>query len=249
MAAPAQDRTGRTYAEAWERIQSAQKRDTSVPIYLKTVNRPLGKRLACLGWAWGLTPNQVTGISALFSFSAIALVALVPTSVVLGVVVALLLLVGYAFDSADGQLARLGGGGSPAGEWLDHVTDAGRNLTLHCAVLIAWVRFTDLEGPVLLLPLGWIIISGTWFFSVMLRDQLFRSSGRARTPDAGSDSLVRSLILSPLDYSSLCLAFVLLGVTPAFVAVYGLLLLVLVLFLVRGLRKMYRELGRPGPES
>lgn len=247
MAAPAPDRTGRTYAEAWSRIQSAQKRDTSVPLYLKWVNRPAGKRLACLAWSWGLTPNQVTGISALFSFGAIALLLLVPTSVWLGVLLAVLLLVGYAFDSADGQLARLGGGGSPAGEWLDHVTDAGRNLLLHCAILVAWVRFTDLHGAVLLLPLGWIVVSGTFFFAVMLRDQLNRGLGRKRVADTSSDSLLRSIVLMPIDYSSLCLAFLVLGFVPVFVVVYAVLLLINALFTLRALRKTYGELAAPDP--
>ena len=56
-----------------------------------------------------LTPNMVTAISAFFSFAAIAFLALVQPSVWLGLAVCLGLVLGYAFDSADGQLARLRG--------------------------------------------------------------------------------------------------------------------------------------------
>ena len=57
-----------------------------------------------------------------------------------GVVVSLLLILGYALDSADGQLARLLGGGTPEGEWLDHVIDSAKLATIHLAVLVSLYR-------------------------------------------------------------------------------------------------------------
>src|SRR6185436_886779 len=105
------------------------------------VNRKIGRVLAAGSYQLGLTPNAVTGISALFSAAAIAIIACLSPSVGVGVLVAVLLLLGYAFDSADGQLARLRGGGSPAGEWLDHVVDSIKVVALHLAVLIGWFRF------------------------------------------------------------------------------------------------------------
>jgi len=66
-----------------------------------------------------MTPNAITAISAMFSAAAILLIALAEPQWWSGLAVWLLLALGYAFDSADGQLARLRGGGSPAGEWLD----------------------------------------------------------------------------------------------------------------------------------
>ena len=242
MAAPAPDRTGRTYAEAWSRIQSAQKRDTSVPLYLKWVNRPAGKRLACLAWSWGLTPNQVTGISALFSFGAIALLLLVPTSVWLGVLLAVLLLVGYAFDSADGQLSRLRGGGSRAGEWLDHVVDVAKTASLHAAVVVSWFRWPPLERHEwLLVPLAFGIVNITFFFGMMLRDQL-GGKPAAGTGD-GSNGLVKSLALLPMDYGVLCLSFCLLGFPSAFAWSYAGLLVLNLAFAARSLAKARRTLA------
>ena len=46
-------------------------------------------------------PNQVSLISAAFTFTGIVLLATVPPSIVLGIIVWLLLAVGYAWDSAD----------------------------------------------------------------------------------------------------------------------------------------------------
>jgi hypothetical protein len=160
----------------------------------------------------------------------------VPTSIWLGVLLSVLLLVGYAFDSADGQLAR------PArrlarGEWLDHVTDAGRNLLLHCAVLVAWVRFHRPARRGAAAPAR----VDRRQRHVLLRRDAARPAqprpGRKRVADSSSDSLVRSLVLMPIDYSSLCLAFLFLGLVPVFVVVYGVLLLINALFALRALRK------------
>lgn len=89
--------------------------------------------IAAAAFQAGLTPNIVTLISATLTFTALALVALVEPSAWLGVGLALLLALGYAFDAADGQLARLRGGGSASGEWLDHMVDATKISCLHLA--------------------------------------------------------------------------------------------------------------------
>ena len=67
----------------------------------------------------------------MFTFSALALVALVAPEPWLGLAVTLLLVIGYALDAADGQLARLLGGGSSSGEWLDHMVDVTKTCVLH----------------------------------------------------------------------------------------------------------------------
>lgn len=97
------------------------------------VNRPVGRVIAAGAFTVGLVPNQVSLISAAFTFTGIVLLATVPPSIVLGVVVWLLLAIGYAWDSADGQVARLRGGGSLAGEWLDHVLDSTKLVALPIA--------------------------------------------------------------------------------------------------------------------
>ena len=89
----------------------------------------------------------------------------------------LLLATGYALDSADGQLARLKGGGRPAGEWLDHTVDMAKTVMLHGAVLIAWLRFDAIAWQQALIP----SVShrlGVAFFGWLLVDLLRRS-----TPD------------------------------------------------------------------
>ena len=113
-----------TFGAIVRSLASAQKPGRGAPPYSRWINRRLGRLLAAAAYLAGRTPNQVTGLSALMTAIALVLVATVRPALWLGILVAFLLLLGYALDSADGQLARLRGGGTKAGEWLDHVVDA-----------------------------------------------------------------------------------------------------------------------------
>ena len=171
-------------------------------------------------------PNTVTAISALFTFAAIAVLALARPSWGIGFIVAACLVIGYALDSADGQLARLLGGGSLAGEWLDHMVDATKATTLHLAVLLTAYRFFGLSSAAwLLVPLGFATVSAVMFFGMTLNDQLRRNSELAGAPPVvrNASSLLKSLMVLPTDYGLLCLVFLLLGSQAAFGIVYTLL--------------------------
>ena len=235
--------TRETFAEIVARLASAQKqRAPGSPAYSIYVNRPLGRRLAAAAYLAGLTPNVVTAISAAFTFSAIALIALVPPAPLTGVGIGLLLIVGYALDSADGQLARLRGGGSPAGEWLDHVVDAAKTSSLHLAVLVGWFRFLELPSQALLLvPIGFAIVAAVLFFATILNDFLRVRDDQRRRPAGGG---IRSLLVLPTDYGVLCIAFLLFGVPVVFVPLYGLLFVANAAFALVALPKWFREIRR-----
>jgi phosphatidylglycerophosphate synthase len=228
------------------RLAGAQKPPAvGSPAYSRFVNRRIGRYLAAAAYQIGLTPNQVTAASALFSLAGIVTVALVRPAWWVGVLVALALALGYALDSADGQLARLRGGGSPGGEWLDHVVDCVKILSLHAAVLISLYRFGDLDPRWWLLPLAYQLVESTAFFAMTLNDLLKR--GRVQAV-AGPvvPSLRRSLLVLPTDYGVLCLAFLLLGWPAGFLAGYGLLLAANAAYLVAALVKWYRDISALG---
>ena len=165
-------------------------------------------------------------ISAGFTFTGIALLALVPPTFTLGAVVWLLLAVGYAWDSADGQVARLRGGGSLAGEWLDHILDAAKLVSLHLAVAVGWYRFFELPDVAwVLVPLAFAIVSTVTFFGMILNDLLRGKRGVPQAAESGGSSPLRSLLGLPLDYGVWCLAFVLWGAPAWFMAAYTLLAL------------------------
>lgn len=211
------------------------------------VNRPVGRVIAAGAFTVGLVPNQVSLISAAFTFTGIVLLATVPPSIVLGVVVWLLLAIGYAWDSADGQVARLRGGGSLAGEWLDHVLDSTKLVALPIAVAIGWYRFFPLPSELwLLVPLGFAVISTVTFFGMILNDLLRGKRGVPQAAQAGGFSLGRSLLGLPTDYGVLCLAFVLWGWPPAFMLVYSLLALAALLYLGAALAIWFRKMSALG---
>ena len=235
------------YAEAVHRLALAQKSNRGAPAYSRWVNRPLGRRLAAVAYVTGRTPNQVTVSSAVVTFTAIIALAAVPTRPWLGLVVGGLLAVGYALDAADGQLARLRGGGSVQGEWLDHVVDCVKNVSIHLAVLVAWYRFSEPRQDLLLLvPIVFAIQAVTWFFALILTEKLRPATNRApdkTVPDSQRPPRLRSLLVLPADYGLLCVVFVLFGLGLAFPVLYTALAVANVGLLFAGLRKWFRELA------
>lgn len=246
--------SGESFRETLSRLRGAQKGAKGAPAYSRFVNRRLGRVLAAWAYRAGLTPDAVTAISAAFTFSGIVVLALAAPSWGVGVLVSLLLLVGYAFDSADGQVARLRGGGSIAGEWLDHVVDAVKVSTLHLAVLLGLYRHDAVAEQWLLLPLAYSAVWSVLFFAMILNDQLRRQGGAATraTADGDRPSVLRSLLVAPTDYGVLCLVFVLYGATTVFLVAYGALFVATAGFLALACVAWFREMSalrRPAPDA
>jgi phosphatidylglycerophosphate synthase len=226
------------------RLKAAQKTAKGVSLYSRYVNRPAGRLLAAGSYGLGLTPNQVTGISAVFSFAAVAALAAGAPSWGLGLVVWLGLAIGFAFDAADGQLARLRGGGSAAGEWLDHVVDCAKLTALHTAVLITFYRHPGhfgAGGAWLLVPLGFQLAAVVTFIGGLLTEKLLPRAAPASPPAA--PSTLRGVALLPVDHGVFCLVFVLLGGGVWFRLAYTVLGAAAALFLLAFLIKWFRELN------
>ncbi len=231
------------FGQALERLRTAQKTAKGVSLYSRYVNRPVGRVGAAAAYRIGLTPNQVTLISAAFSYTGVAAVAVFRPSWPLAVAVYAALALGFALDSADGQLARLLGAGGPAGEWLDHVVDCAKITAVHAAVLIAFYRHFDLPAGWLLVPLGFQLAAVLIFFGGLLTDKLTPKSAPAGGVTAARPpSLARAVALLPVDYGVFCAVFLLLGSERAFRYGYSALFAVHVLFLAAFLTKWFREL-------
>lgn len=218
---------GARYRGSLAALRSAQKTPRGVSLYSTRVNRPAGRRLAALADALAMTPNQVTLLSALSSLTAVALLALGPRSVPVGLAAGVLLMLGFALDSADGQLARLRRSGSPSGEYLDHMLDCLLKATLHAAVLVALFSAGE-RGVALLAPLAYQVVSVLMFFGGILVAKMRESSPLAEEDRPGRrvSGLTSSVALLPADHGVLCASFLLWGVHELFLPVYAVLLLV-----------------------
>ncbi len=237
----------RGYVDALNRLKSAQKRTPGAPGYSRFVNRKLGRLLAAGAYVLNRTPNQVTAVSALFTSIGIGTLALAPRTGLVAAVVCACLVVGYAFDAADGQLARLRGGGSRTGEWLDHMVDAVKVAALHLAVLVSLYRFDPPQHLAwLLVPIVFDVTATSFFFGLILIDSIRRSDGR-QAPATGPARLVggslRALLVLPSDYGVICLMFGLLA-TSAFLPVYTAIAAFNLLFFGASLVRWYGELTR-----
>ncbi len=227
-------------------LRRAQKTSKGAPLYSRLVNRPFGRVLAALANVVGLTPNQVTAISACFTFTGIGLIATVAATPLVSFAVVALLVVGYAFDAADGQLARLRSMSSPVGEWLDHVVDAAKIASLHLAVLVHWYRFDDTRGAMLLVPIAFQVVASTMFFVIILNDHMRRArrgNAHAILQGDGTSSWWYSLAVVPTDYGLLCVVFGLLWWSTGFAVVYSLLLIANAGFLALALPRWFREVA------
>ena len=233
------------YSAVVNRLARAQKPAArSSPAYSRFVNRRLGRYIAAWAYRSGISANGVTAISAAITFASIALLLIFPPSLWLGAAVGGGLLIGYAFDSADGQVSRLTGSSSPAGEWLDHMVDSTKASALPIALAVGFYRFDVVAVEWLLVPLAFAIVSAVLFFCMILTEQLRRQHGvQSLAPtEPGSASWVRAVLVAPMDYGVLCLSFLLLGWVPAFVVVYTLIVVASTAFLLLAAVKWFREL-------
>lgn len=234
------------------RLQDAQKDSRGAPAYSRYVNRPLGRLLAAAAFQRHLTPDQVTIASAACSFAGIALLATFAPTWWLGLLVSAALVLGYALDAADGQLARLRGGGSAVGEWLDHMVDSAKITSLHLAVLVTAFRHFGLSSGWLLVPLVFVLVANVHFFGMILVDQLVRlhqsKHDVAAPPSRAAAHPLLMLLKVGIDYGFLCLVFVLLGSPRVFFGVYTVLMLGWTGYLLLALRKWRGDIAslRPG---
>lgn len=235
------------FSEAHARLASAQKTRAGVSLYTRYVNRPLGRVLASLCFGLRMTPNQVTALSAVATGTGLVLLVSGEPGPLRAAGVTCLLVLGFALDSADGQVARLTGRGSPAGEWLDHVVDAGKIVAVHAVILITAYRFWALEPIWYLVPLAFQVVSVLTFVGGLLTDLLMRqSASTASSIDVDQPrrfSMARAIVLLPADYGILSLSFILTGWPAAFVVVYSLLLAANTLIVMLLLGKWFRTLS------
>lgn len=240
-----------TFVQVLNELEHAQKPGVGVPAYTRWINRRAARAFAAAAVVSGLGPNAVSLLSACSSLVGLVLLVVLPASWGTGISAACFLALGYIMDSADGQVARVTGTGSPAGEWLDHVIDAIRTPALHIAVFLGFQRWFDLEPALYLLPLAFVLLSVGHFMSQILAEQLTRQyTARTGTPAADphvgeqtSKGKLWSALILPVDTGVMCWVFIFWGNQVFFVACYIFLFVFGLIFGGISAYRKYRQLG------
>lgn len=245
ISAPSARPTG--FRDTLAALNSAQKPGNGVPAYTRWVNRRVARIFAAAAVKFGITPNGVTAISSLFSLAGLLALLLMAPSPLTGLCVALLFAIGYALDSADGQVARVTGASSPSGEWLDHVVDSIRVPSIHLAVLVGFINHSVHWGKtgwsIWWLPMAFTVVTVGHFMSQILAEQL-RTNRKTAAPPSGGP--LRSFLNLHMDAGTLCWIFVFWGFGTAFLVVYGILFLGNLLTMLVSMRRKYISLSVSG---
>ncbi|PQZ91099.1 CDP-alcohol phosphatidyltransferase [Arthrobacter sp. MYb227] len=239
------------FVQVLHELEHAQKPGVGVPAYTRWINRRAARAFAAGAVASGLGPNTVSLLSACSSLVGLVLLVLLPASWGTGIATACFLALGYIMDSADGQVARVTGTGSPAGEWLDHVIDAVRTPALHLAVFTGFQRWFELDTALYFLPLAFALLAIGHFMSQILAEQLTRQHTlRAGSPDVKvhpQDQTLKSnlwsVLILPIDTGVMCWVFVFWGSPVAFIACYVFLFVFGLVFAGISAHRKYRQLG------
>lgn len=234
------DRPSQSFRSNLADLNRAQKSGAGVPAYTRWVNRRLARGIAAGSATVGLSPNGVTIASALLSAGGLAVMLLVGPTWWSALVTGALLAAGYVFDSADGQVARLTGTSSPAGEWLDHVVDAIRTPAIHLTVAVAVVLHRPDLTWLAVIALLFTVMSVGQFMSQILAEQLVRNTGGEEQESSG---VRKSLMLLPTDSGVLCWSFALWMFPPLFAVVYTALFVVNTVHTAASMRRKYRKLA------
>lgn len=225
--------------ESMRLLDAAQKPGAGVPAYTRWVNRRAARYLCAAGERMGLTPSTVSVLSILMTLAGLgAFLVLHRTPLVAGALAAVLLALGYALDSADGQLARLQQTSSVRGEWLDHTLDAVRLPAVHLSIGAGFL----LQGaPILAAVAAMYSIAASAAF-------LSQNLGGLLRDRSQSDRLQlrrhQSWLLLPADPGVLCWLFALWIVLPLFSAAYLALFTANILHVAFSTRRRWRELGK-----
>jgi phosphatidylglycerophosphate synthase len=211
-------------------------------LYSEAVSQPIGSAIALVASRLGLPPtvlslvNLVLGVGASATVVALAgrtAAGAVPTWLI-GLIALLAWQLAYAFDCADGQLARVTGQASLAGGRLDILCDIAVQIGLVAA--LSAVAVAHRPGT----P-SWLsaVFAGTWMVNLVTS---VMQSGPAAASMVPSRSLPVRLVKLVRDYGAVILvAGLVLTVIPqwtvvvlwAFTAVNGLFLLASIAFSAR----------------
>jgi phosphatidylglycerophosphate synthase len=211
-------------------------------LYSEAVSQRLGAVIALAGHRLGLAPTVLTLLNLVFGLAAsVTVIALAPRAAAgaapawaVGLFALVAWQIAYAFDCADGQLARVTGRTSTAGARLDILCDVAAQIGLVAALSAVAVAYRP-TTPV------WLVAAfvGTWMVNLVTSVMQSGPNAASMLP---SRSLAVRVVKLARDYGAvillagLVLTFVpqwTIAVVWAFTAVNGLFLLASIAFSAR----------------
>ena len=185
-------------------------------LYSEALSQRLGAWIAVAADRLRVPPTVLTLVNLLFGVGAsLAVVVLAPAAASgalpawgLGLAALIGWQVAYAFDCADGQLARVTGQSSPSGARLDVLADVAVQISLVTAVSSAALAYRP-DTPVWLVS----IFAGTWMVNLVTS---VMQSGSAAASMVTSTSLPVRLVKLVRDYGAvIALCGLVLTLAPA----------------------------------
>jgi len=231
-----------SFSAAYQTLKAAQKkRSSGTPLYTQEVNRRLGRLIAAGLAGTSITPNQLSMISLVLTVAALGLLLSAEPSVFVALSTVTLLLIGYAFDSADGQMARLKGLQGIQGEWLDHVIDCFKTIAVHWTVFFYLFKNSEIDVA-LLVAVVFVFQSAAMllYFSGILKEKL---KPVPKGQGVGSYRPLISMALLIFDYGLFCMIFGLSFAPMLFFSAYAGLGLVVSVATLGLLLRTFRLLG------
>lgn len=231
------------FRHGYEVLRDRQKPGAGVPAYTRWVNRAAARPVAAAAHAAGFSPNSMTFLSLGCSLVGFVALTVMDPRTFAGPLAAVFFAIAYLLDSADGQVARLSGRSSSAGEWLDHVVDAFRAPAMHVAVAVAAWRH-GLDDTVFLVALAMSIVVSGQFMSQILAEQLRRGQRAANSADPDSARKGQSWLLLPTDPGVWAWVFVIWSWQDAFAVTFVVLAFANLLHCLASLRRRFRQLSQ-----
>lgn len=224
----------------WERRNS----ETYVWLDRLTVNN-FAPILAYAGHVLRVTPNHLSAASAICAVAALIAGFLLPADQPSFSIILLYLLVqlSYAFDCADGLLARVSGGETDFGEFLDKSIDAATGMLCFGAVFGYMFGSYETLGQdgmanlVLVVGFLFIVARSSRHFALNKFSHMFH---QADEPNGAGRRLIPHILLSFMDAQASAMGILLFLLTPAgALAFYACQTLVLSAVYLRYFRRAY----------
>ncbi|MBN1971470.1 MAG: CDP-alcohol phosphatidyltransferase family protein [Candidatus Delongbacteria bacterium] len=230
------------FKENYNKLKYLQKGSLGTPAYTRYINRWFGRLFASFIALFEITPNAISLLSSIITLiSFILFLLLNKIHFFTSLVLVILLMLGYALDSADGQLSRLLIKQSKRGEWLDHTLDAIKIPLGHGVAIFYIINTWAINHSWFVLYLILLSLTSGRFLSNILKTKLIDYKSKKSQVDSTNNDVIKSILLLPEDYGVYILLFLFTCKPNLFFVAYTIWGSIIILLSIFGLIKSWRD--------